>query len=122
MNLAIVLYMMLIFGFISVLFVFILPYYKKATHIGSFEECFTVFVAIIQSEIDMYENNVFENRKAITNSNYDNYYKDLSTRIIKRISPNLKRQLCYYITEEAMILYVARTVQNYLSRYIKEPL
>lgn len=86
----------------------------------SFDDAWASLTLIVKSEIELYENNVFEKRKAITNANFENFYKDLSNRIIKHISPTLMNSLTIYITEEAVYRYIARTVQSYLTQYAKD--
>lgn len=100
----------------------IMPFYHKIVHVNSFEEVYTVFVTVVKNEIDLYENDVFEHRQTITNANFENYYKDLCNRIISKLSPQLKRELRAYISEEAIYSYIARTVKQYLANYIKNPL
>ena len=109
-------------GFFLIASWLIMPIYHMLTHVSDFEEVYTVFVTIVKNEIELYENDVFEHRNAITNANYENYYKDLCNRIISKISPQLKRELRFYLSEEAIISYIARTVKQYLAAYVKDPL
>lgn len=99
---------------------FIFSRYKYISTTLSFDDAWASLTLIVKSEIELYENNVFEKRKAITNANYENFYKDLSNRIIKHISPILMQSLNIYITEEAVYRYISRTVQNYLAQYARD--
>ena len=68
----------------------------------------------VQTEIDSYEHDIFENKGSITNNNFDNYYKDLTHRIIRNISPSMVTQLTQYYTEEAIYRFIGRSVRDYL--------
>lgn len=94
--------------------------YKYKSIRMSFDDAWATLGLVVKSEIEMYEHNVFEKKKAITNANFENFYKDLSNRIIKHISPILMNSLCIYITEDAVYRYIARTVQTYLAQYAKD--
>lgn len=122
MNLWGLLLVALIIGYITIFYLWIYPRYKKITHLDSFDVLYGILSTIITSEIKLYESNIFENRKAITNSNYDNFYRDLTNRIIRKISPTLMKELQHYVTEEMIISMVARTVQVYLSDQVANPL
>ena len=68
----------------------------------------------VQTEIDSYEHDIFENKGSITNNNFDNYYNDLAHRIIRNISPSMITQLTQYYTEEAIYRFIGRSVRDYL--------
>ena len=68
----------------------------------------------VQTEIDSYEHDIFENKGSITNNNFDNYYNDRTSRIIKNISPDMVKSLSKYYTEEAIYRFIARSVRDYL--------
>ena len=74
----------------------------------------TVLSSQIQTELDAYDKNIFENKGSITNNNFDNYYNDLTSRIIKNISPDMVKSLSKYYTEEAIYRFIARSVRDYL--------
>ena len=74
----------------------------------------TVLSSQIQTELDAYDKSVFENKGSITNNNFDNYYNDLTSRIIKNISPDMVKSLSKYYTEEAIYRFIARSVRDYL--------
>ena len=68
----------------------------------------------VQTEIDSYEHDIFENKGSITNNNFGNYYTDLTHRIIRNISPSMITQLTQYYTEEAIYRFIGRSVRDYL--------
>ena len=74
----------------------------------------TVLSSQIQTELDAYDKSIFENKGSITNNNFDNYYNDLTSRIIKNISPDMVKSLSKYYTEEAIYRFIARSVRDYL--------
>ena len=73
----------------------------------------------IQTELDAYDQDIFENKGSITNNNFDNYYQDLTHRILRNISPNMIHQLSQYYTEEAIYRFIGRSVRDYLVSKIK---
>ena len=74
----------------------------------------TVLSSQVQTEIDTYDKDIFINKGSITNNNFDNYYKDLTHRIIRNISPSMITQLTQYYTEEAIYRFIGRSVRDYL--------
>ena len=74
----------------------------------------TVLSSQSQTELDAYDKSIFENKGSITNNNFDNYYNDLTSRIIKNISPDMVKSLSKYYTEEAIYRFIARSVRDYL--------
>ena len=98
-------------------------HYKKSEGLNiSFEEAFTVLGVIIQSELQVYDTDVFLGRGGITNSNFETYYEDISKKIIAKISPDSIKELQHYITEDAIYIYVARRVRAYLTEQINPAL
>ena len=49
---------------------------------------------------------------------FDNYYKDITGKIIKNISSDLIKHLSLYITEDMVYTIVARTVKKFLTEKI----
>lgn len=74
----------------------------------------TVLSSQIQTELDAYDKSIFENKGSITNNNFDNYYNDLTSRIVKNISPDMIKSLTKYYTDEAIYRFIARSVRDYL--------
>ena len=104
----------LLFG-IHVFFSLIyLPYKKKLVKLD-FETALFILRTIINTELDAYENDIFLNKGSITNSNFDNYYKDITSKIIANVSPALIQQLSLYISEDMVYIIIARAVKKYLT-------
>ena len=92
--------------------------YKKKVFSLDFESALFILRTIINTELDAYENDIFSSKGSITNSNFDNYYKDLTTKIIKNVSPELLQQLALYITEDMVYVIIARAVKKFLTEKI----
>ena len=74
----------------------------------------TILSSQVQTELDAYDKDIFENKGSITNNNFDNYYQDLNHRILRNISPTMIDQLTQYYTEEAIYRFIGRSVRDYL--------
>ena len=74
----------------------------------------SVLSSQVQTEIDTYDKDIFINKGSITNNNFDNYYQDLTHRVIDNISPSMIDQLTQYYTEEAIYKFIGRSVRDYL--------
>jgi tyrosine-protein phosphatase YwqE len=98
---------------------FIIVKYKKKTATMTFPELLGVLSAIIQLELDRYDKELFNNQRTITNSNFTNFYNDLTHNILNGISPEFMKQMQIYITEDMIVSYVARSVKEYLSTKVK---
>ena len=81
----------------------------------SFEELMVIFGAIIQTELDEYDDEIFVAKGAITNQNFDMFYKDLSSKILDAMSNHVRVALSRYITDDEIITIVARRVKKYLT-------
>ena len=111
--------------FIDISIYFIVKYFNNKKTEGlniSFEEAFTVLGVIIQSELQVYDTDVFLGRGGITNSNFETYYEDISKKIIAKISPEIIKELQHYITEDAIYIYIARRGRAYLTEQINPAL
>lgn len=79
----------------------------------------TILSSQIQSELDSYDSDIFQTKGSITNNNFDVYYRDITSRILKNINPNLIKDLSYYYTEDAVYRFIGRSVRDYLVTKIK---
>ena len=91
-----------------------LKYKKKNVYID-FETALAILKIIINTELDAYENDIFISKGSITNSNFDNYYKDITGKIIKNVSSDLINYLSFYVTEDMIYLIIARAVKKFLT-------
>lgn len=99
---------------VSILVIYISNNHQKHSSPDEFLGLLTILSSQIQSELDSYEKDIFENKGSITNNNFDRYYRDLTSRIIKNINPNMIKELSYYYTEEAVYRFIGRSVRDYL--------
>lgn len=106
---------LLIQSIIFVSFRFILPEYKVKVSDVSFQELLLALNAAIQTELDIWERNVFVNKQAITNSNFENYYNEISIHIAKSLSPTFYLNISKYISEDAVISIIGRKTREYLT-------
>lgn len=94
-----------------------LPYKKELIDLD-FDTALSILKVIINTELDAYETDIFMNKGSITNSNFDNYYKDITGKIIKNLSPALISNLSLYITEDMIYIIIARAVKKFLTEKI----
>lgn len=99
---------------VSILVIYRSNNHQKHSSPDEFLGLLTILSSQIQSELDSYEKDIFENKGSITNNNFDRYYRDLTSRIIKNINPNMIKELSYYYTEEAVYRFIGRSVRDYL--------
>ena len=94
-----------------------LPYKKELVDLD-FDSALSILKLIINTELDAYENDIFMSKGSITNSNFDNYYKDITGKIIKNLSPALIKHLSLYIQEDMVYVIIARSVKKFLTEKI----
>ena len=80
----------------------------------SFQELIIALNIAVQTELDLWEKDVFIDKNAITNSNFENYYHEITEHILKSLSPIFFKKMSQYITEEAIISIIARKTKEYL--------
>lgn len=116
MNIIIILYILVIItiAIVSGLLVYTSKSDHKSSSTDEFINLLSILSSLIKTELDAYDQDIFENKGAITNNNFDRYYKDLTQRILKNISPEIIKGLSYYYTEEAIYRTIGRTVRDYL--------
>lgn len=94
-----------------------LPYKKELVDLD-FDSALSILKIIINTELDAYENDIFMSKGSITNSNFDNYYKDITGKIVKNLSPALINHLSLYIREDMIYIIIARSVKKFLTEKI----
>ena len=92
---------------------------KRNSTPEEFLNLLTILSSQIQSELDSYDSDIFQSKGSITNNNFDVYYRDITSRILKNINPNLIKDLSYYYTEDAVYRFIGRSVRDYLVTNIK---
>lgn len=106
----------LIYKFIKEMY--IQPKLNQINQAYSFEELLKILETICNFQLSLYEKDIFENKGAITNSNFDNFYHDLVNSIIDSLSPHFFYKMNFYIKEEAVVEIICRIVKQYLSEKV----
>lgn len=94
--------------------------YKIRTSATSMDEVLAILKTIIQTEIEMYEDNIFSKRKALDNVSYENYFRDITNNIIDSLSSDFFYKSSVYFTDETVIRIITRNVSKYLKEKIQE--
>ena len=98
-----------------ILYTKILTPYKLTISDAEFSELLIALNAAINTEFELWEKDVFVSKKAITNSNFDNYYHEMTSSIIQSLSPIFFKKMNQYITEEAVVSIIGRKTKEYLT-------
>lgn len=106
--------LILLYGFIFAFYNKIYLPYKKSIVNLDFETSIFILKTIINTELESYETDIFNSKGSITNSNFENFYNDITTKIISHVSPDLIQHLSIYITEDMIYIIIARAVKKYL--------
>lgn len=119
-NTIIILYMVVILLLCVLIGIIIIKSNSKRNSTPEeFLNLLTILSSQIQSELDSYDSDIFQSKGSITNNNFDVYYRDITSRILKNINPNLIKDLSYYYTEDAVYRFIGRSVRDYLVTKIK---
>lgn len=104
--------------FLATTFVFyryIYTTYKINTQELAFDELLLVLNASINTQIELYEQDIFKYKGAITNANFENYYNTITKSIINSVSAQYMKRLSFFITEDEIIAIICRKVKEYLT-------
>ena len=111
----------LIVGFIALILIwFVGQTYSKTkssiheAQVSDFPTLLEILLAMIDIELQLYENEIFNDREGITNSNFNNFYQDICESIETHISPEFMSMMTVYVTEEFVYTLIARKVKAYL--------
>ena len=91
---------------------------KNNLYQDTFENLLNIVKVIVNSEIEAYENDIFAFRKGMTRSQYEQFYKDITSKIINNMSPNLEKQLEKYVSSDMIYRIIARSVKSYLEEKV----
>lgn len=84
------------------------------------EDILLILKTVINTEIDMYEKNIFVKRGAMTNANFENYYRDIVDSILNSLSKEFFFKAGLFLTEDAIVTIICRQVKDYLTEKINE--
>lgn len=94
--------------------------YKRSTADLSMPELLTALNAVIENQTAIYEKSIFEggNKPIASNTQFDNYYKDLCKRILDDLSPEFFDRMSFFMKKEAVVALICRTVKVYLTDHV----
>ena len=92
----------------------LLPYRHKSDTIPP-DQLFGFLNIVIENEISMFDKRVFGNKRTgISNSDYENFYKELCTTILNGFSEDYLYKMSFFLSDEHLASIVSRTVHEYL--------
>ena len=109
--------------FISICFIILALYslepfirfiYNQKRAPQSIEEAISIIELLVNLQITAYENDIFNTKGAITNANFDNFYNDLVDRVLETIPNEFFNMVSPYMTQEAVITIICKTIKTYL--------
>lgn len=105
---------------IWIIFRKILPKYKITSSEVSFEDLMIVLNATINTELELWEKDVFKNQDNSIglNSRYENYYHEISMNIVKSLSPIYFENIGKYLTEDAVVSIIGRRIKIFLNEHV----
>ena len=104
---------------ITFLFKEILPEYKIKTSGLTFADMLTSLNTIIENEIALYERSIFEGGGKIgSTAQFENFYKDITERIVSDLSDEFFDRMSVYMSKEALISFICRLVKAYLAEKV----
>lgn len=75
----------------------------------------------IDLQFTVYDNNIFSGEERILNSSsFENYYNDITTHVIKFLSPSFFKKAAVYFNEEALIELICSMVKEYLEKKVSQ--
>ncbi len=91
---------------------------KNTLSPDDFAGCLAILNAIIQNEFDAYEVDIFSHKGSITNSNFENYYHDITNKIIEKIPEEFIKRMSDFYTVDGIYSHIARRVKIFLTSKI----
>lgn len=92
--------------------------YKKSVGGHSFEDLILILRTVINTELDAYENDVFRLKGSLTNSNFNQFYLDITKKISQDIPDEFLDDLKQYLTQDAIFRIIGREVKKFLEDHI----
>lgn len=121
----IVLIIFLSVWFISLSYIFsnyILIPYKRSIRKLPLNELLNLLQFYINNEIELYESSVFNGltNGIYTNAQFENFYKDITTKTVDAIPDDFIKQFDGLITEEYIVSIISRQTKIYLQNKITD--
>lgn len=93
--------------------------YKRKTAYFTMEEIVSSIVAVCDVQFKLYDNNRFrESGPMLTNTSFDNYFKELSIKCLDSLSDEFYEKASMFMKEDAIALMISEYVRNYLTNKI----
>ncbi len=90
--------------------------YKRKTSYFTMEEIVSSIMAVCNVQFKLYDNNRFrESGPMLTNTSFDNYFKELSTKCLDSLSDEFYEKASMFMKEDAIALMISEYVRNYLT-------
>lgn len=102
-----------LFIFIYATYRFIIRDYLRQPKSLAFDEAKNIVLQIINLELDIYENDVFDKQETLSNAQYENFLEDIVTRIDNALTPELINSMKVYMTEAEIYTWIIRVVRRY---------
>lgn len=88
--------------------------HKVISNTSSLTELLTILNLIINTEFTLYEKNIFSTKGALTNANFENFYRDIVNNVINSLSDDFFIKMEFYIKSDAVVAIISRNVHNFL--------
>lgn len=115
----IVLLLLIIFAYVVYSFYVKAKTETRNVEVGDFSTLLEILMAMINVELQLYENEIFSDRQGITNSNFTNFYNDICYSIEQHISPDFMKSITIFVTEDFVYTLIARKVKAYLASKVE---
>ena len=92
----------------------ILTPYRLRVDGPEFTELLTILNAVIGTEIELWEKDVFSSKNYLTNSNFDNYYHEITERVLQSLPEDYFLSMSRYLKPEAVVSMIGRHTKEYL--------
>lgn len=101
---------------------YILLPYRRRSHQLSIDELFTILQFYISTEIELYENDIFNGMEngILTNAQFENFYNDIVQNTVNSIPSTFIDKFDGSITEEYIVSIIARNTKIYLQSKIRD--
>ena len=97
-----------------VFYKFIYTPHKVISTTSTLTELLVTLNTVINTEITLYERNVFSTKGALTNSNFENFYRDIVNNVINSLSDDFFVKMGFYLKPDAVVSIICRNVRDYL--------
>lgn len=87
-----------------------------------FRKALDIIQSIISIELELYENDIFNQQETLTNSQYENYLRDVVGHIENALTPEIIRAISVYMTEDEIYTWIVRLVRRYFDEKAVVPL